>query len=185
MLPSRQRSFSPPRKASRNPQPRRTPSPPYNDDTEDPAEWGKAFPKHYELYKKTVDMQRTKHGGSEAVPRKATQADPRSVAARSKSDEDAGLRAIWAGYAFAADFREERGHAYMLEEKFKKARMEMAKHVWVECASNNSQACRNCHQFSKEVLAKQKEIARSIHAPVLEGKATCIDCHKGIAHTAP
>ena len=47
--------------------------PPFNDNIDDPAEWGKAFPKHYEAYKKTVDMQRTKHGGSEAVP---THADP-------------------------------------------------------------------------------------------------------------
>jgi hypothetical protein len=38
-----------------------------NDDVEDPAVWGKVFPLHYELYKKTVDMERTKYGGSEAV----------------------------------------------------------------------------------------------------------------------
>ena len=38
--------------------------PTFNDNIDDPAEWGKAFPKHYEYYKKSVDMQRTKHGGS-------------------------------------------------------------------------------------------------------------------------
>jgi cytochrome c-type protein NapC len=71
------------------------------------------------------------------------------------------------------------------EAKFKAARMEMAKHVWEEYAGNNSQACRNCHVFTKDVIAKQKEMVRPIHATVLEGKATCIDCHKGVAHTAP
>ena len=32
--------------------------PPFNDNIDDPAEWGKAFPKHYELYKKS-DRVRT------------------------------------------------------------------------------------------------------------------------------
>jgi len=31
-----------------------------NDDVDDPAVWGKVFPAQYELYKKTVDMVRTK-----------------------------------------------------------------------------------------------------------------------------
>jgi len=71
------------------------------------------------------------------------------------------------------------------EEKFRKERMRMAGQVWTEYKENDSRACRGCHQFSKEVLAKQQEMVRPIHAPVLEGKATCIDCHKGVAHPAP
>ena len=71
------------------------------------------------------------------------------------------------------------------EEKFKKERLRMAKHVWDEYKANNSQACRTCHQFSTETLAKQQEFVRPMHQQVLEGKATCIDCHKGIAHTSP
>ena len=71
------------------------------------------------------------------------------------------------------------------EEKFKAARLRMAKHVWEEYKENNSQACRNCHQFTPAMLAKQQEFVRPMHTQVLEGKATCIDCHKGIAHTAP
>ena len=71
------------------------------------------------------------------------------------------------------------------EEKFKNQRMPMAVHVWTEYKANDSRACRGCHQFSKEVLAKQPETVQQIHAPVLEGKATCIDCHKGMGHAAP
>ena len=71
------------------------------------------------------------------------------------------------------------------EEKFKQQRMHMAALVWAEYKANGSRACRDCHQFSKEILAKQQEMVRPIHAPVLEGKATCIDCHKGVAHQAP
>src|SRR5213083_2520540 len=71
--------------------------PTFNDNIDDPAEWGKAFPRQYESYKKSIDMQRTKHGGSEAVPQTPTKADPRSVVARSKVEEDAGLKAMWQG----------------------------------------------------------------------------------------
>ena len=68
------------------------------------------------------------------------------------------------------------------EEKFKAARQEMAQHVWDEYRGNDSRACRTCHQFTKEVLAGQNEWHA---AQVREGKVTCIDCHKGVAHPAP
>ena len=71
------------------------------------------------------------------------------------------------------------------EEKFKQQRMHMAALVWAEYKANGSRACRDCHQFSKEILAKQQEMVRPIQALMLEGKATCIDCHKGVAHQAP
>ena len=50
-----------------------------NDQVEDPAIWGKNFPLQYDSYRRTVDQQRTRFGGSEAVPRTPTDADPRSV----------------------------------------------------------------------------------------------------------
>ncbi|MBI1386998.1 MAG: ammonia-forming cytochrome c nitrite reductase subunit c552 [bacterium] len=88
-----------------------------DDETTDPAVWGKNFPLQYDDYKKTVDQQRTRYGGSEALPHIPTEADPRSVIAQSKIDEDPRLKKMWAGYAFAIDFREERGHAYMLDDQ--------------------------------------------------------------------
>lgn len=51
-----------------------------DDATEDPAIWGKNFPLQYDGYLRTVDQIRTRHGGSEAVPRTPTAVDPRSVA---------------------------------------------------------------------------------------------------------
>src|SRR5687768_15686235 len=86
-----------------------------NDETVDPAVWGKNFPLQYDGYRRTVDQVRTRYGGSEAVPRTPTQADPRGIVAQSRLEEDPRLRTMWAGYAFAQDFREERGHAFMLE----------------------------------------------------------------------
>jgi len=71
------------------------------------------------------------------------------------------------------------------EEKFNAERKRMAAQVWTQYRADDSRACRGCHAFSRDVLAKQQEMARDVHAPVLEGKATCIDCHKGVGHSAP
>jgi nitrite reductase (cytochrome c-552) len=87
------------------------------DETEDPAIWGKNFPLQYDGYRRTVDQVRTRYGGSEAVPRTPTKADPRSIVAQSRLEEDPRLKTLWAGYAFAKDFREERGHAFMLDDQ--------------------------------------------------------------------
>ena len=43
-----------------------------NDTIDDPAVWAKNFPLQYDLYMRTVDMQRTKYGGSEAMPSAST-----------------------------------------------------------------------------------------------------------------
>jgi nitrite reductase (cytochrome c-552) len=87
------------------------------DDTQDPAVWGKNFPLQYDSYLRTVDQVRTKYGGSEAMPHAPSEADPRSVVAQSRLDEDPRLKTMWAGYAFSVDFRKKRGHAYMLEDQ--------------------------------------------------------------------
>src|SRR5215472_7363576 len=106
-----------------------------NDSIDDPAVWAKNFPFQYDLYRRTVDMQRTKYGGSEAMPHSPTEADPRSVVARSKLEEDPRLKTIWAGYAFSIDYRERRGHAYMLEDQTFTERQQF----------NPPGACLNCH----------------------------------------
>jgi nitrite reductase (cytochrome c-552) len=75
------------------------------DDTVDPEIWGKNFPLQYDGYKRTVDQVRTRYGGSEAVPHTPSDADPRSVVAQSRLEEDPRLKTMWDGYAFAVDFR--------------------------------------------------------------------------------
>ena len=106
------------------------------DETEDPAVWGMNFPLQYDAYQRTVDQVRTHYGGSEAMPRTPTDADPRSVVAQSKLDEDPRLRTMWAGYAFSVDFREERGHAFMLEDQAFTGRQQ---------ASPQPGTCIHCH----------------------------------------
>src|SRR5687768_9392626 len=73
------------------------------EETEDPVIWGKNFPMQYDGYRQTVDQQRTRFGGSEAEPRTPTKADPRSVVAQSRIEEDTRLKTMWNGYAFAKD----------------------------------------------------------------------------------
>jgi nitrite reductase (cytochrome c-552) len=87
------------------------------DTTEDPAVWGKNFPLQYDDYLRTADMVRTRYGGSEAMPRDPTATDPRDTVAQSRLAEDPRLVEFWSGYAFSKDFREERGHAYVLVDQ--------------------------------------------------------------------
>ena len=72
------------------------------EDTIDPAIWGKNFPRQYDAYRRTVDTLRTRHGGSEAF---------------SKLEQDPKWIRLFDGYAFSLDYREERGHAYMLTDQ--------------------------------------------------------------------
>jgi nitrite reductase (cytochrome c-552) len=97
-----------------------------NDTITDPEVWGKNFPLQYDDYLRTVDQTRTKYGGSEALPVSPTENDPRSWVAQSRIEEDPRLIRMWNGYAFARDFREERGHAYMLEDQLFTERQEVA-----------------------------------------------------------
>ena len=150
------------------------------DDTEDPAVWGKNFPAQYDDYRRTVDQVRTRFGGSEALPRAPTKADPRSVVAQSKIEEDPRLKIMWAGYAFAKDFREERGHAYMLDDQIFTERQQVVKQPG---------ACIQCHAsiyvpyktagngdlikgFEKMNQMPYFEARKLVTHPI-----ACIDCH--------
>lgn len=118
------------------------------EETEDPAIWGKNFPLQYDGYRRTVDQVRTRYGGSEAEPRTPSAADPRSVVAQSRLEEDPRLKIMWAGYAFATDFREERGHAFMLDDQTFTERQRVAKqpgtclhcHAWSSCPTGRRAA---------------------------------------------
>jgi formate-dependent nitrite reductase cytochrome c552 subunit len=92
----------------------------------------------YDSYKRTVDQVRTRYGGSEALPRTPTQADPRSVVPQSRLEEDPRLKTMWAGYAFAKEFREERGHTYMLDDQTVTQRQAVVR---------QPATCLHCHAF--------------------------------------
>ncbi len=148
-----------------------------SDQTIDPATWGKNYPRQYDSYKRTVDTERTNHGGSEAFQH---------------LDKDPVWRRIFAGYAFGVDYREERGHAYMLKDQKETERVTNFKQPG---------ACLQCHastvnlyvneglkagvppgkanweaQLQKgfEVVCKMpySEASKMVEHPV-----SCIDCH--------
>lgn len=150
------------------------------DDTDDPAVWGANFPHHYDMYLMTVDQIRTKYGGSEAVSYIPTEKDPRTIVSQSRLEEDPRLKTLWAGYPFATDFREERGHAYMFIDQLYTQRQHVAKQPG---------ACLNCHAstyvymkklgdgdiikgFDKMNQIPYFEAAKNVTHPV-----SCIDCH--------
>lgn len=149
------------------------------DEIEDPEVWGKNFPLQYDDYRKTVDQVRTRYGGSEALPHTPTAADPRHVVAQSKIEEDERLKIMWAGYAFSRDFREERGHAFMLEDQTYTERQQV----------KQPGTCMHCHasvylpykKLGNGDLIKGFEVMNQM--PYFEARkkvshpVACIDCH--------
>lgn len=142
--------------------------------------WGKNFPMQYDDYRRTVDQVRTRFGGSEAVPRTPTSADPRSIVSQSRLEEDPRLKIMWSGYAFASDFREERGHAFMLEDQIFTERQRVAAQPG---------ACLHCHA-SVYVAYKQagdgdlikgfEKVNQMTYAEaqtLVDHPVSCIDCH--------
>jgi nitrite reductase (cytochrome c-552) len=127
-----------------------------------------------------VDQKRTRFGGSEAVPRTPTGADPRSIVAQSRLEEDPRLVTMWKGYAFSVDFREERGHAYMLEDQTFTERQVVVKQPGT---------CANCHASvyvpykrlgDGDIFAgfeKLNQMPYSEARTHLEHPVSCIDCH--------
>lgn len=68
----------------------------------DPTPWGVDFPHQYEGYLETAGDRF--YGGSSAMP-------------ESKLDIYPWLKRLYSGYAFSIDYREARGHAYMLYDQ--------------------------------------------------------------------
>lgn len=70
--------------------------------------------------------------------------------------------------------------------KFLDMRRELAEHEWARLKANDSLECRNCHSAVAMDFTRQTARAAEIHGRYLvPGEATCIDCHKGIAHELP
>jgi len=94
-----------------------------SEETTDAAPWGTNWSREYDDYKRTSDSTRTRFGGSEALPEEKIERDP-------------WLKRMFAGYAFAIDYRDRRGHAYMLADQ------EMTKRVTDRPQPGS---CLHCH----------------------------------------
>ncbi len=125
------------------------------EETIDPAEWGKNFPRQYDGYIRTTDNARAHFKWSEGRPPEADDAAPSAFSepgtkADSKLEGDPHLRTIFAGYAFAIDYRERRGHAFMLLDQRETERVRQ---------KPQPGACLNCHA-SNVVAYRQAGIAQ-------------------------
>ncbi len=94
--------------------------------TIDPAQWGKNFPRQYDGYRRTAERTGTRYGGGGS-----------DTLAPSRLEQDPRLKTIFAGYAFAVDFRARRGHAYMLTDQRLTKR--------VQLPFKQTGACLHCH----------------------------------------
>ncbi len=71
------------------------------------------------------------------------------------------------------------------KEEFEAKRLHMAEIVWAEMRANDSRECRNCHNRLAWDPAAQSKRGREEHEEAKTSGKTCIDCHKGVAHTKP
>ena len=147
------------------------------DDTEDPAEWGKNFPLQYEGWKNTVNEPE----GSTVPNEDPAPGDPRNTKTISKLKEDPRLVTMWQGYAFAVEYNEPRGHAWMLDDQ---------RYVKRVTEFKQPGTCLNCHAstyvlmknlgdgdifagFDKMNAMTYQEATSKVTHPV-----GCIDCHE-------
>lgn len=70
-------------------------------------------------------------------------------------------------------------------EKFLAKRGELAQHEWKRFASNGSLECKNCHQYESMKWEEMSTLAQSQMKQAAEKDQSCLDCHKGIAHSLP
>jgi nitrite reductase (cytochrome c-552) len=143
------------------------------DDT-DPAKWGKNWPAEYDGYKRTALTTRTRfggHGGNEAMPDE-------------KIDRDPWLKRMFLGYAFSIDYRDRRGHAYMLADQEATQRL----------TKPQSGSCLHCHASIMPLYRKlgdgdpfkgldatyqhsYQEVSQMLHQRGDVHPVSCVDCH--------
>nr|VFJ89543.1 MAG: periplasmic nitrate reductase subunit NapC [Candidatus Kentron sp. LFY]VFJ90270.1 MAG: periplasmic nitrate reductase subunit NapC [Candidatus Kentron sp. LFY] len=70
-------------------------------------------------------------------------------------------------------------------EKFEARRLLLARREWKRMEESDSRQCRNCHDSASMDYVKQGQRGMDQHIMGFKTGKTCIDCHKGIAHSLP
>ncbi|WP_372795651.1 ammonia-forming cytochrome c nitrite reductase subunit c552 [Pontiella sp.] len=148
-----------------------------DEDTTDPAVWGKNWPKQYDSYKRTALATKTTfggHGGSEALPEQ-----------KIERPEYHWLKRMFLGYAFSIDYRDRRGHAYMLSDQEQTERQ----------TKPQSGSCMHCHAsimpvyrelgdgdalagMKKTHAMSYQELNKMVHDMGHAHPVSCVDCHE-------
>ena len=118
----------------------------------DPEPWGINWPRQFDTYRRTVDVTQTRYGGSSAMP-------------ESKLEESPWLRRLYAGYAFSLDYRERRGHAYMLYDQ------EVTERITQRPQPG---ACLHCHA---SVIPTYRRLGLEAAGQPARGRIPLQDCH--------
>lgn len=140
----------------------------------DPAKWGKNWPAQFDSYQRTALATKTRfggHQGSEALPEEKIARDP-------------WLKRMFAGYAFSIDYRDRRGHAFMLSDQEHTKRL----------SKPQSGSCLHCHAsimplyrqlgagdamkgFAETFKLSYQEVDQKLHESGHAHPVSCVDCH--------
>lgn len=145
-----------------------------DEDTTDPAIWGRNWPAQYDSYLRTSLPTKTRfggHGGSEALPEEKIERDP-------------WLKRMFLGYAFSIDYRDRRGHAYMLSDQEATKRL----------SKPQTGSCLHCHAsimplyrelgggdamagFEKSYQYSYQDLSQKLYESGHAHPVSCVDCH--------
>ncbi len=140
----------------------------------DPEKWKTNWPREYDSYRKTAIATRTRfggHGGSESLPEEKIERDP-------------WLKRMFLGYAFSIDYRDRRGHAYMLSDQEQTQRQ----------TKPQSGSCLHCHAsimplyrelgngdairgFEESYKYSYNELNQKLKDSGHAHPVSCVDCH--------
>lgn len=147
------------------------------EETEDPTVWGQNFPLQYEAFRRTAETPE-----EDQVARTPTAEDPREYTAASKIEADPRLVTMWQGYAFSVDYREPRGHEWMLTDQRYTKRVTSPQF-------NQPGACLNCHSSTVTLMNElgngdvnagfdaMNKMAYEDATKLVQHPMTCLDCH--------
>ena len=143
----------------------------------DPAKWGKNWPREFDDYKRTAERTATKYGGGTGTAEGEMPPE--------KADRDPWLKRVFAGYLFAVDYRDRRGHAYMLNDQ------EVTKRN-VPTEGKQSGNCLHCHssimplykKLGKEAAPQASEAEQVQAGLVKVGELSYWDGYKQLGELA-
>jgi nitrite reductase (cytochrome c-552) len=149
--------------------------------TVDPKVWGQNWPNEYDSYVKTSVPTGTKYGGrglggGDAGP------------APEKLERQPWLKRIFAGYAFALDYRDRRGHAYALfdQERTRRVTERQQPGACLQCHASNlplyrflgkGDVTRGFEIASGMPYAAAHDMRDEAGRPLIQHPVACLDCH--------
>jgi len=149
--------------------------------TMDPKVWGQNWPLQYDSYLKTSLATTTKYGGRGLG---ASDGGP----AEQKIDRDPWLKRIFAGYAFAIDYRDRRGHYYALfdQEATRRVTEKQQPGACIQCHASNlglyrfagkGDVQKGFEYVSGLPYREAREMKDDKGQPLVQHAVACIDCH--------